>query len=302
MKETPVILVPLSRVQRYGTLSVVIGAPLLGFAGAIFFGGFSLLNLSLFLSLYLFTGLWGVCIGLHRYFTHASFKTTPAIEVSLALAAHFAIEGRIDQWVPNHSIHHDHSDTSQDLHSPYLFGNEEFGFWKGFLHAHTAWMLQRRVANQREHTPPRILENRRIQRIDALGPFLIVSSFLISPIIGGLATWSWHGAWTAFIWGSLLRIAFVHHITWSVNSICHMFGGRPFNTGDQSRNNWIFGFLSFGEGYHNNHHMFRRSARHGLLGGQPDLSAWVIERLEQVGLVWDVSRPSEETIQNKLVA
>ena len=220
----------------------------------------------------------------------------------MAIAAHLAVEGRIDQWVPNHLIHHDHSDTSKDLHSPYRFGDEEFGFWKGFLHAHVGWMLRNRVTNQRDHTPPRILGNKLIQRIDELVPLWIVISFVISPLLGGLVTRSWHGAWTAFLWGSLLRIFFVHHVTWSVNSVCHIFGSQPFKSGDESRNNWVVGLLAFGEGWHNNHHVFRRSARHGLLPGQPDLSAWVIDCLEQLGLVWDVIRPSDEAMHKELVA
>jgi stearoyl-CoA desaturase (Delta-9 desaturase) len=297
----PVVYVPLTTIDRAGVLAVVI-LPFLALAYVLWFGEISLLDFSLFLSLYVITGLWGICIGLHRYFTHASFKTSPAMEVTMALAAHFAVEGKVGQWVPNHLVHHTHSDTPQDIHSPYHYDGEELGFLSGFFHAHMGWFMRHRVANQPQHTPPRLLDNKRIQRIDSLMPLWIVLTFAVSPAIGGLVTGTWHGAWTALLWGSLLRIFFVHHITWSVNSICHIWGSKPFATSDQSRNNWIFGLLAFGEGWHENHHAFCRSARHGLLSGQPDLSAWVIERLEKLGLVWDVIRPSKAAIQEELAA
>jgi stearoyl-CoA desaturase (delta-9 desaturase) len=161
-------------------------------------------------------------------------------------------------------------------------------------------MLKTRVAGKEDHLPPRILDNTRIDTMDRLLPLWLVLSLAIPPAIGGLVTHSWHGALTAFLWGSAARIFFVHHVTWSINSICHIYGSQPFKTDDLSRNNPIFGILAFGEGWHNAHHAFLRSPKHGLLRWQIDPSWILIKTAERLGIVWDLALPTDQQVQRAL--
>ncbi|OGN32898.1 MAG: hypothetical protein A3I39_00530 [Candidatus Yanofskybacteria bacterium RIFCSPLOWO2_02_FULL_47_9b] len=301
MAKKVVFLRPLSAGQ-YATMLTVIVVPFLALILAFVFIRPSGLNIGIFISGWLITG-FGITIGYHRYFTHGGFETSPAFEVYLGVTGLMSWMGTIREWVTNHLAHHEHSDTAQDLHSPHVQGEDNFGVFSGLVHAHIGWMLKYRMTNGVDYLPIRISENKTIKILDKLLPLWLGLSLAIPPIMGGMITQSWHGIWTAFVWGSLVRICFVHHITWCVNSVCHLWGSRPFKkTRDLSRNNIALAILALGEGSHNCHHRFIRSPKHGLLSGQIDPSWWVIRFFEIIGVVWKASEkvPSEERIKSAL--
>ena len=280
-------------------LGVVI--PFIGIFLAIVFlwgRGFSWLQLGLLLAMYTLSGL-GITIGYHRLFTHGSFKTYAPVKAILAILGSMAVEGPVLKWVAQHRRHHQHSDADHDPHSPHHHGGGFLGIVKGFFHAHVGWIFQpdsptlhRYVGDLRKDTV--------IRRISATFPLWASLGLLIPTILGGLISMSWMGAWLGFIWGGLVRIFLVHHITWSINSVCHIWGTRPFKSDDESRNNVIFGVIGFGEGWHNNHHAFPTSARHGLRWWQIDTSYWVIRVMAWLGLAWDVRVPGPQQQQQKL--
>jgi stearoyl-CoA desaturase (Delta-9 desaturase) len=236
-------------------------------------------DITLFVALYFLTGL-GVTIGYHRMLTHQSFETIRPLKGLLLILGCMAFEGPPITWAATHIHHHANSDHDGDPHSPL----------KGFWHAHFWWMIRD------EHEDPAVYAPHLFN--DPVAIFVgryawlwMVLSLLIPFLIGGF---------TGFIWGGLVRIFFVNHATWSVNSICHTFGRRPFEANDESRNEWIIGLVAHGEGWHNNHHAFPQSAFHGLRWWQYDLSGLVIRALEQCGLVWNVQRVSKELMEGKL--
>ncbi|WFE21940.1 acyl-CoA desaturase [Solwaraspora sp. WMMD937] len=250
---------------------------------------------------YVVAGL-GITVGFHRYFTHGSFKAKRWLRITLALAGSLAIEGNVIQWVADHRRHHAFSDIEGDPHSPWRFGTSVWGLTKGLLYAHVGWLFHRDLTNQERFTPD-LLADKDIRRIDQLFPALVVFTMLAPAAIGGLATWSWQGALTAFFWAGLVRVALLHHITWSINSVCHVYGERPFEVrqGDKASNFWPLAILSFGESWHNLHHADPTCARHGVLRGQIDISARVIWLLEKSGAASNVRWPKPDRIAAKLV-
>jgi stearoyl-CoA desaturase (delta-9 desaturase) len=250
---------------------------------------------------YLVSGL-GITVGYHRYFTHSSFKAKRWLRVTLAVAGSLAVEGNVIQWVADHRRHHAFSDLEGDPHSPWRFGS---GFWaltKGLFHAHLGWMFSRELSNRARFAPD-LVADKDMQRIDRLFGPLVLFSLFAPGVIGGLVTWSWQGALTAFFWGGVMRIALLHHVTWSINSVCHVYGDRPFvsRPGDRASNFWPLALLSFGESWHNLHHADPTSARHGVLRGQIDISARVIWLFEKAGAAWDVRWPKPERLAAKMV-
>ncbi|MGK5442323.1 acyl-CoA desaturase [Micromonospora sp. URMC 105] len=250
---------------------------------------------------YLLSGL-GITVGYHRYFTHGSFKAPRPVRVALAVAGSFAVQGEIIQWVADHRRHHAFSDAEGDPHSPWRYGESVRGLARGLFHAHVGWLFGRELSNRARFAPD-LLADRDTRRVDRLFPLLVVVSVLGPAVMGGLATWSWPGAWTALFWGGLVRIALLHHVTWSINSVCHVYGERPFamRQGDRAANFWPLAILSFGESWHNLHHADPTSARHGVLRGQLDISARVIWLLEKAGAARDVRWPKPERVAAKLV-
>ncbi|MGN9774401.1 acyl-CoA desaturase [Micromonospora sp. H33] len=250
---------------------------------------------------YVVSGL-GITVGYHRYFTHGSFKATRGLRVGLAAAGSLAVQGEIIQWVADHRRHHAFSDLEGDPHSPWRFGATVRGLTKGLFHAHVGWLFKRELSNRKRFAPD-LIADRDINRVDRLFPALVAVSVLGPAVMGGLITWSWQGALTAFFWGGLVRIALLHHVTWSINSVCHVYGERPFamRQGDRAANFWPLAILSFGESWHNLHHADPTSARHGVLPGQVDISARVIWLFEKLGAARDVRWPKPERIAAKLV-
>jgi stearoyl-CoA desaturase (delta-9 desaturase) len=294
------VLTPITRTTRLiNVLAVTL--PFVGFLATIayFWGwGFDWVQLGIFLVMFCGTGI-GVTVGFHRYFTHKSFETYRPIQFMLAVLGSMAVEGPVIKWVADHRRHHQHSDDDFDPHSPHVHGDTVLSTLRGFWHAHTGWLFQPHPKNFSRYVKD-LLQDRMVRNVSQMFVFWVVMSLLIPTVLGGLLTLSWHGALLGFLWGGLARIFLVHHITWSINSVCHIWGAQPFRSHDHSRNNVIFGFLAFGEGWHNTHHAFPTSARHGLFWWQLDISYLFIRTLQFLGLAWQIRLPKPEQIEAKL--
>lgn len=252
--------------------------------------GFSWVELGLLLGMYALTVL-GITVGFHRLFTHRAFETNRVVQLILALLGSMAVQGPLLKWVALHRRHHQHSDRPGDPHSPHLGGHGLLGLLRGFWHSHIGWIF-RGDAPGLDHYVKDLRQSRLLRVMSALFPLWVVVGLLIPTILGGLLTMSWIGALLGLVWGGLVRVLVVHHMSWSINSICHLWGGRPFRSSDHSRNNFVFGVLAMGEGWHNNHHAFPTSARYGLRWWQIDVGYWCIRALACCGLAWNVSLPS----------
>ncbi|SFD61936.1 stearoyl-CoA desaturase (delta-9 desaturase) [Actinopolyspora alba] len=276
---------------------VFVIVPLLALVAAVPFAwgwGLGVVDISLAIVFYVLSGL-GVTVGFHRLFTHRSFKTNRAVQVLLAISGMGAVQGPVINWVADHRRHHAYSDREGDPHSPWRFGSSATALAKGFWHAHMGWLFERDVTNV-DRFAPDLLKDRVLERINRLFPLWTVASFVLPAVLGGLITWSWWGALTAFFWAGLVRVSVLHHITWSVNSICHMIGERPFKSRDKAANFWPLALISFGESWHNSHHADPTCARHGVLKGQLDISARLIWMLEKLGWAWKVRWPNEQRL------
>lgn len=291
--------------DRIANLIVII-TPLVALAGAIVLlwpWGVSWAALALFFGMYVLTG-FGVTIGYHRLFTHKSFETGPVLKAIFGVLGSMSVQGSIIHWCAFHRQHHQHSDHDGDPHSPHTHGHGHGigGVLRGLWRAQVGWMLERkRPAFDRQYTAD-LEKDPVVAWIDKRTWLWITLSLAIPTVLGGLITMSWSGAVLGFLWGGAIRIAFVHHITWSVNSVCHIWGSAPFRSHDESRNNPIIGLLALGEGWHNNHHAFPTSARHGLRWWQFDPSYLMIRVLEKLGLVRRVRVPSSERQAEKRAA
>ncbi|MBW6439553.1 acyl-CoA desaturase [Actinoplanes hulinensis] len=232
----------------------------------------------------------GVTVGFHRHLTHGSFKAKRPLRLALAVAGSLAVEGPPTTWVADHRRHHAFTDREGDPHSPWRYGTGVRALAKGLWYAHCGWFLNPEVTNKARFAPD-LLADRGIRVIDRLFVPLIVLSLLLPAVIGGLVTGTWTGALTAFFWAGLIRMALLHHVTWSVNSICHVVGERPFNSKDKATNFWPLAILSFGESWHNSHHADPTGARHGVLRGQIDPAARLIWIFGKLGWVHDVRWP-----------
>ena len=288
-----------TRLIRSINLVAVVG-PFLGFiaAAALLWGyGFDWVTMGIFAGMYLCTA-FGVTVGYHRLFTHRAFETNRVMKCILAVLGSMAVEGPLFRWVATHRRHHQHADEPDDPHSPHLHGEGLWGMLRGLWHAHMGWLfapdapgLGRYVGDLRKEAM--------LRHISALFPLWVVLSMLIPAALGGLLSLSWTGALLGFLWGGLARIFLVHHVTWSINSVCHIWGYQSFRGDDESRNNVFFGVFALGEGWHNNHHAFPTSARHGLRWWEIDISYWIIRLMQAVGLAWKVKVPQPAAIAAK---
>jgi stearoyl-CoA desaturase (delta-9 desaturase) len=272
--------------------------PLLALAAAVPLAwgwGLSWLDIGLAGAFYVMSGL-GVTVGFHRYFTHGSFKAKRPLRIALAVAGSIAFQGGVIGWVADHRRHHAFSDKDGDPHSPWLFGSGPGAVVRGFWHSHMGWLLGRDRTNARRFAPD-LLSDRDVAAVDRLFLVLTVASLGLPALIGGLATWSWWGALTALFWAGLVRVAVLHHVTWSINSICHMVGNRPFAARDRSANVWWLAVLSFGESWHNLHHADPTCARHGVKRGQVDISARVVWVFEKLGWAHSVRWPTARRLE-----
>jgi stearoyl-CoA desaturase (delta-9 desaturase) len=259
-------------------------------------------DVAVFLIMYVVCAI-GVTVGFHRHLTHRSFKAKRPVRFALAAMGSIAIEGPVISWVADHRKHHAFSDQEGDPHSPHVgHGSGWRGAVKGLIHAHVGWLFIHTQRGKRERYAPDLLKDPDIRFIDrtflwwALGG--LVLAFGLGYAIGGTL----HAALTGLLWGGGVRMLVVHHVTYSINSLCHFFGRRDYDTGDESRNLAWLSLLSFGEAWHNNHHAFPTSAAHGLRWWELDISSLVIRGLERVGLAWDVVRIDPARQERKLLA
>ena len=236
-------------------------------------------DVALLLGLYIPVSM-GITIGFHRYLTHRGFRANPMVKATLLILGSMAVEGSAIAWAASHRKHHALADREGDPHSP------TDGFW----HAHVGWLFEGLAADQLTYARD-LRGDRMVLWISRLFPVWVVLTFAIPFALGG---------WSGLLWGGLVRIFLTHHVTWSVNSVCHTFGKRPYQTKDRSRNQWVVGLLALGEGWHNNHHAFPRSALHGLRWWQFDLSGLTIRLLGRLRLISQVQRVSTDEVATRL--
>jgi stearoyl-CoA desaturase (delta-9 desaturase) len=286
-------------VQRI-MVGVFVAVPLLALVAAVPLAwgwGLGWHDVVIAIAFYYVSGL-GISMGLHRYFTHGSFKAVRGFKIALGIAGSMAIEGPVLTWVADHRRHHKYSDREGDPHSPWRFGDDWKALIKGLGYAHVGWLFDPDVTSREKYCPD-WLADRDIVWISRWFGALVAFSLAGPALIGGLWSMSWQGAVTAFFWASLVRVAFLHHITWSINSICHTFGKEDFEVRDKSRNVSWLAILSFGESWHNLHHADPTCARHGVLKGQIDIAARAIWFAEKLGLVYEVRWPDETRLAAK---
>lgn len=249
------------------------------------------IDLAILGTMYLLSGI-GVTVGFHRLLTHRSFQTYPWLERTFAILGSLSVQGSVMDWVADHRKHHAYADKSGDPHSPHVgHGSGLRGLW----HAHTGWLLETQGQADWKQYARELYEDQRMRQIGRRFPLLVVASLLIPTLAGFvLHGFTLGGALRGYIWGALVRIFLVHHVTWSVNSICHFFGRRRFDIEDRSTNVPWLALVSLGESWHHNHHAFPRSAHHGLRWWEIDPSGLFISGLERVGLAWNVVRITPE--------
>ena len=292
-----------ARLQKRLVLIVTI-LPFLGLIAAAWgtWGtGLGALEAVLFVTTYLVTG-FGITVGFHRLFTHQSFQTKPWVRNAFAIAGSMAIQGPVIRWVADHRRHHAFSDQPGDPHSPHLDeGPGVRGVLKGLWHAHMGWFFSEEQTSAKRWAPD-LVKDPAMRLIDRLFPLWVALSFGLPAVVGFLVTGTAAGAASAFLWGSLVRIFMLHHVTWSINSICHFYGDRPYQTTDFSTNNWMLSLISLGESWHNNHHAFPSSAVHGLRPHQIDATAGIIRLMKVLGLAWDVKTVTPKQLAAKSAA
>ena len=283
-------------------VAIVLPFAAFGFAVAVFWGGpIQWIDLTVLVVGYIATCL-GITVGFHRLLTHRSFQTYPAVRYSLAVLGTLAVEGSVIKWVADHRKHHDFADHDGDPHTPHDSEAGVLGGIRGLWHAHVGWLFNSVGQADRRRYAPDLLKDRTMRRIEAAEKPLIVASLMIPFLVGLIVKGTLTGAFLTLVWGGLVRIFFLHHATFSINSICHFFGRRRFSTEDQSRNVAWLSLATFGESWHNNHHAFPTSAFHGLRRRELDLGGLFIRLLESVGLAWQVVRVSPERQQARRAA
>ena len=249
--------------------------------------------------MYYVSGL-GITVGFHRYLTHRGFVARRPVRIALAIAGSLALQSSPIQWVADHRRHHRFSDKPGDPHSPWRYGTSFGALAKGFFYSHVGWLYDWEKTDEQRYAPE-LVADPDINWISRNFTWWVVVSLLLPPLVGGLWGWSWQAAVTAFIWGSLVRIALLHHVTFAINSVCHITGRRPFRTRDRSQNVWWLAILSFGESWHNFHHAEPTSARHGVRALEFDTSAIVIKVMEKLRFVRDVRWPDTAMITRRKV-
>jgi len=244
--------------------------------------------------MYMLTAI-AITVGFHRLLTHRAFQTSKPVEYLFAVFGSMAVQGPVISWVADHRKHHAHTDKEGDPHSPHVGHDGGVGgVLAGLWHAHTGWLLTEQGQADWKRYAPDLYEDRGMRAISRRFVSLIFLSLAIPALAGYLVSGTLAGAATGLLWGGLVRIFFVHHITWSVNSVCHFLGSRRFDTDDESTNVFWLALPSLGESWHHNHHAFPRSAEHGLKRWELDPSALIISAMEKLGLAWNVVRISPE--------
>jgi stearoyl-CoA desaturase (delta-9 desaturase) len=292
-----------TRLERNVNIVAVV-LPFLGVlaGGIVLWDSFlSPLDLAIMAAMYMTTAI-GITVGFHRLLTHRAFQTHPWVRYTLAVLGEMAVQGPVIDWVADHRKHHTFTDEEGDPHSPHAGqGAGIGGMLKGLWHAHTGWLFSTHGQASSKRFAPDLLEDRGMRRINKAFPLIALYSLAIPFLLGlALSGWSLAAGLSALLWGGLVRIFFVHHVTWSINSICHFFGSRRFELEDRSTNVFWLALPSLGEAWHHNHHAFPRSAFHGLRWWELDPSGWLILGMAKVKLAWDVVRVTPEREREKL--
>jgi stearoyl-CoA desaturase (Delta-9 desaturase) len=299
----PAYAAPMTRASKYVNLGALI-VPFVATIAAIVLLWGSLVSwhdLALFAVMYVLTAA-GITVGFHRMLTHRSFRTHKATEYVFAGLGSMAVQGPVIAWVADHRKHHAHTDVEGDPHSPHVgHGEGVMAVLRGLWHAHMGWLLSEHGRADWKKYAPDLWEDRGMRLINRRFVSLVFLGLAIPAVAGYLLTGTLLGAATGLLWGGLVRVFFVHHVTWSVNSVCHFLGTRRFAVEDQSTNVFWLALPSLGESWHHNHHAFPRSAVHGLRRWELDPSALLIAGMERVGLAWNVIRIAPERQEAKAV-
>jgi stearoyl-CoA desaturase (Delta-9 desaturase) len=290
----------MTRAEKLANLAGVV-LPLAGLAVAIVLlwnRAVDAIDLALLAGTYLLTAL-GITVGFHRLLTHRAFQTRKPVEYGFAVLGSMAVQGSVLDWVADHRKHHAHTDEEGDPHSPHVgHGSGLRGLW----HAHTGWLFETQGQADWKRYARDLYEDRGMRWISRRFPALALLTLALPALLGGLLHGSLEGAVRGLVWGGLVRVFLVHHVTWSINSVCHFFGRRRFAVDDHSTNVAWLALPSLGEAWHHNHHAFPRSATHGLRWYELDPSGWVIAAMERVGWAWNVVRITPERQRAKLAA
>jgi stearoyl-CoA desaturase (delta-9 desaturase) len=294
-----------TRLERNVNIAAVV-LPFLGLlAGGALLWDHNLgpLDLAIMAVMYMATAI-GITVGFHRLLTHRAFQTHAWVRYTLAVLGSMAVQGPVIDWVADHRKHHTFTDEEGDPHSPHAGQGAGFnGMLRGLWHAHTGWLFSTHGQASSKRFAPDLLEDRGMRRINKAFPLIALYSLAIPFLLGlSLSGGSLAAALSALLWGGLVRIFLVHHITWSINSICHFFGSRRFELEDHSTNVFWLALPSLGEAWHHNHHAFPRSAFHGLRWWELDPSGWLILGMAKARLAWDVVRVTPEREREKLAS
>jgi stearoyl-CoA desaturase (delta-9 desaturase) len=276
--------------------------PFLGFVVAVALLWNTLVDwadLAVMLIMYVISG-YGVTLGFHRLLTHRSFQTFKPVEYTLAILGSLAVQGPVISWVADHRKHHAHTDQDGDPHSPHGHGGGFRGALSGLWYAHMGWLFHVSGTSDHARYARDLHEDRGMRVIHRTFGLWVTVGILMPAALGYALDPTLEGALTAALWGGPVRIFALHHVTWSINSVCHFFGTRRFDVDDHSTNVFWLSLLSFGESWHHNHHTFPRSARHGLRWWEVDPTGWLIRGMRRVRLAWNVVEISPERQQQKL--
>jgi stearoyl-CoA desaturase (Delta-9 desaturase) len=290
----------LKQQQRVHALVLMILIPTIGSvatAVSILFLGVNLVDICLLASMYFLTSL-GITLGYHRYFAHASFKTSVPFSVVLGILGSMSCQGPLIYWVSSHRRHHRLSDLPGDPHSPYIDKDHSLNWLQGLFHSHMGWTYSHELTNPFFFAKD-LVNDAVISKVNKYYYIWMLLGILFPTLLGGIILGTWIGMLKGFLWGGLLRMFLVHHSSWTIGSIAHIFGTTPFDSQDKSKNNIWIALPTLGEGWHNNHHAFPNSAFHGLKWWQIDITGLVIQVLELFGLIWDVKKPSKSAIELK---
>lgn len=276
---------------------LIVGTPFAGLAVAVWLlwgHGIGLTDVLLAAGFYLVTG-FGITVGFHRLLTHRSFTAPPWLRIALAAAGSMAFEGNVIDWVATHRRHHAFTDRPGDPHSPYRYGTGLIAQLRGLAHAHLGWLFRNDPTPNRRYAPD-LLADRAMVRVAAAFPWLCGLSLALPFLVGWAIGGTLYAASTAFLWAGLVRVMVLQHLTWSINSLCHMVGTRPNPTRrfDRSTDLWPLALVSFGESWHNGHHSDPTSARHGIGPHQIDPSATLIRAFERLGWATNVRWPDTD--------
>ena len=282
--------------QRIHALAIVV-FPTLGFVAALALAlryGMTRVDLALFAGLSALT-MCGISVGYHRLFSHRSFRANTPVRVLLAVSGSMSAQGSLFYWVANHRRHHQFTDRPGDLHSPYYEGERPLGRLTGLWHSHMGWTFDHEITST-IHFAKDLFRDPAIARVNQLYPLWVLLGIVVPALAGGAASGTALGALTGFLWGGLARIFVIYHVTNSIDSITHVFGSRPFDTGDHSTNNPWLVLPTLGEAWHNNHHAFPASAIFGLRWWQVDPGGTLIRGLQRLGWAWEVREPTPELV------